>query len=314
MVKLKNNKGGTLLISCLAVMFLTIIAGAYVLCGTTEGKMAHRYNSSSEAFWLADGGLQRALRALALSPVSIPTTSPAVLSETLNTDHNYSVIYYSEPNTQDRWTATSVGTANGITRTVTGDIGKYDIANALTSTGNVAINGNIDINGTVVGNAAFTFESVFNGWGYQDFCNNATHKYPSNINCSTATGTGNNGYNNGSTISGITIVNFDSNQPNLSLNSGSGMVIVDSRSSTNATPTVSVNSNINFSGIIWIIGNATINGNGDIHGAVFVNGNATVGNGNANVTYDAAAINSAVSNFGSTFTSKAPYVLSWGEN
>ena len=317
MVKLNNKRGSALLISCLLVMVLTIIAGAFVLCGTTEGKIARRHDASTQAFWLADGAVQRALYALSVSAVTIPTTSPVVLSagsNELGEGHSYTVSYYSDPSSNNRWDIFSTGTVNNLARNINAEIGKYDIESALTSSGNVTTTGNISTTGAIEQNAAFSFESVFHGWTYQDVCQQATHKYPGNINCSTGTGTGNNNYKNSSPINGVTIINFDSNQSNLSLNSGSGLVIVDSTTSTKPTPTVSINGSVVFSGVIWIIGNTTINGNGQISGAIFVNGAATLGNGNATITYDMGAINSAVNNLGSSFTAMAPYVIDWKEN
>jgi len=111
----------------------------------------------------------------------------------------------------------------------------------------------------------------------------------------------------------VTFVNFSQNDSQVSLNDGSGLVIIDSRTSIKATPTIKINANTNFNGIIWIIGNAVINGGANIHGTIFVDGAATFVSGNSGILYDSAAIDAALINLGPSFSNKAPYLVDWKE-
>lgn len=61
MLKLKNNIGSTLAISIITIFLLTVWGQATLLSSIGESRVAQRHANSTQAFWLADAGVQRAV-------------------------------------------------------------------------------------------------------------------------------------------------------------------------------------------------------------------------------------------------------------
>lgn len=61
MDKLRDNKGSTLAITMLTILVLTILGQAIMLSSAAENRATQAYFGSTEAFWLADAGIHKAL-------------------------------------------------------------------------------------------------------------------------------------------------------------------------------------------------------------------------------------------------------------
>ncbi|MBU1125124.1 MAG: hypothetical protein KKC84_03785, partial [Candidatus Omnitrophica bacterium] len=59
-----NNKGIAMIFGFIIIAILTILASAIISRSVNEGSIAKRYLESTQAFWLAEAGVQQAVSVL----------------------------------------------------------------------------------------------------------------------------------------------------------------------------------------------------------------------------------------------------------
>ena len=300
-----NNRGSILVATTGFVLVFTLLLFASIYMCTVHNEQAEERKFSEGALWLAEGALERVRS-------NLPTIISLETDTNLGTEGTYDILEISLIGT-DRWRVQTSGTVNTQSRAIEVEIARFDIENAITTEGTVnddcLADGNAQINGICAQGMTFSFESVFNGLSKQDIKNLATQYDNYSLNNIPANG-------NIPSVSGITYISYQGTQ-NDSLHvaendADSGFLVIDASGST-GTITFNVTGG-SFNGIIWVIGDVSVTGNPDINGTMFVENyiDTKVG-GTANVSYDAAAINDAISDIGSIVTSKAPYIVSWKE-
>lgn len=156
-VSLKNEKGVILVWFLLLSVVLLIISGAVYGLSFQESKLMQIEQYRSQAFYLAETGLDQKLKELRANNISD-------ISSVSFGDGSYSVTYSAANHT-----VTSVGTFNGISKTVKAVVQKTSppgVNGALTAAGSVSFNGGIvvdgrdhDINGNVVGSGTYGVSS-----------------------------------------------------------------------------------------------------------------------------------------------------------
>ncbi|GAH45561.1 unnamed protein product, partial [marine sediment metagenome] len=170
--------------------------------------------------------------------------------------------------------------------------------------------------GNCVNDVEFTFATVFNGTTYSDFVSQAASTGREYFLSSPADPI--------PQIEDVTVTHLLDNFHNLTINTddpavytGPSFLIVDTTGYTgNPTPSLSVEGNIGFCGIIWVIGEMKIAGTSGIKGTVFVDGNPledTALTGNSVVDYDPPCIEAAIDSVSATIFPGTPGIISWRE-
>ena len=302
---MRNNKGSVMIITMGFILIFTLLGIASLHLAGIQNQSAAKRIFSTGAFWLADGAIQRAKSRL-----------PGVLVNATGvawSNGNYDIAVVTKGTS--RWKATAKATVSNQVRTIEAEIANYDILDAITTTGTINDScvpaGSAQINGNCVQGAQFTFESVFNGLSKQDIKNLATLYDNFDLRNIPKSNTIN-------SVTGVTFVTFQGNKKESlhvpTNSSGSGFLIIDASGNTN-TVTFDVTGGV-FNGIIWLIGNnVSMTGNPNINGAIFIdasNQDTKLG-GTATVTFSSTAVAGAISDIGSTLTSKKPTIVSWRE-
>jgi hypothetical protein len=279
-----TNKSGVILVLVVIVLVVVNILGIGLLSQSAVNTIeVVKGVKSTQAFWIAEGGLGMAIS-------DLPDTNP--FSGTLgNGEYDVTIT----PVSACRWTIESVGSVNIVTRRIRVVVGP-DITTAMMVSGELDIKGNAVVNGDVVENTTPIFEDVF-GVTKEEMQDNATYKYTDPPN-------------NKMPVEKITWINEDNKFEITKTGSwvGSGIMVIDGDLDMAGGT---------FDGVIWVIGELRISGNPVINGSIFVEGEATVDTtvaGTAVVSFDQSAIDAAFSNF-STFPVPPtnPAVLSWQE-
>jgi hypothetical protein len=282
-----TNKSGVILGLVVIVLVVVNVLGIGLLSQRAMNAIeVVKGIKSTQAFWIAEGGLGMAISYLP----NMPETNP--FSGTLG-NGKYDVTI--TPVSAYRWTIESVGSVNIVTRRIRVVVGP-DVTTAIMLSGNLDIKGNAEVNGVVEEYTTPRFEDVF-GVTKEEMQDNATYKYTDPPN-------------NKMPVEKITWIN---NNFKITASSwvGSGIMIV------NGDLTITGGT---FNGIIWVTGKLgiSVSGNPVINGSIFVEGGATVDStitGTAEISFDQSAIDAAFSNF-ITFpvsVSPKPAVLSWQE-
>lgn len=335
---MKNNKGSVLVVSVGAMMIFTILGLGSVKLATTQNLLADQQRASTQAFWLAEAGYEKARHYLLESPSVYIAQADA--AQNLGKG-SYDVYSETDPDCVgciDRWLIHSDGvvttgrqtgalTLNNA-RAIEAIIAKYDIKNAITAQGTInddcTPNGSATITGTCEQNTDFSFESVFNGTSGAEFLAEAQAGGLYYIDP-----------NNSGDISLIREVtwvdiivknkiNIDTANMELDLvadpsgnTTKAALLIIDTSQATSMLPPqVHIDGTLAFRGIIWIIGEAQIKGTSSIEGAAFVDGNPVLDTkvtGDADITFDPDAINDAVNTIDQTIFPGEPAVVSWKE-
>jgi hypothetical protein len=311
-----NHKGSVLVVTLSFITIFTLLGVGSIHHAGQQNVSAEKSQKSLEAFWLAEGGVEKAKDRIRMSPVQLIAESDASINLGNGAYDVYSKADPNCPTCIDRWLIHSQGIVNNQKRTIEAIAAKYDITKVLQTHGPIhdldkCPMGSLTIDCSLVAeNVDFTFESVLNGISKQDLFNNAAQTY-------------NNPKNAGDVdpIEDITVVTLSGGNHSVSLNadnqtSSSAFVIVDTTGVTsNNTPTINIDGNSAFRGIIWIVGEARINGTTDISGTVFVDGSTsetTRVTGDATILFDASAIDEALHNLGG-LNLGAPAIISWKE-
>lgn len=279
-----TNKSGVILVLVVIVLVVVNILGIGLLSQSAVNTIeVVKGVKSTQAFWIAEGGLGMAIS-------DLPDTNP--FSGTLG-NGKYDVTI--TPVSAYRWTIESVGSVNTVTRRIRVAVGPDDITTAMMVSGELDIKGNAVVNGDVLENTTPNFEDVF-GVTKKEMQDNATYKYT-------------NPPNNKMPVQKVTWINEDHKFEITKTGNwvGSGIMIVNgSLDMTGGT----------FDGVIWVIGELSISGNPVINGSIFVEGKATVDTtvtGTAVVSFNQSAIDAAFSNFSTFPVPPKPAVLSWQE-
>jgi hypothetical protein len=345
---MKSEKGSILMVTVAFIIVFTLFGISSIYHAGLQNSAAEKRRASEQAFWLADAAIEMAKVRLQREPpeIILPTDLTAVPLGDGTYDVYSEELYACPPDATtdcstkppeckciDSWTAQSEAVVTNPgqgpqRRAIEVNIARYDIKNAITAHGTVNDDctpaGSAEINGTCEQEVDFTFESVFNGTSKEDFEGQAIadgFKYidPSNAG-------------DVNPIENVTFVemivnhhiNLDTANMPLDLvldptgnTVKAAFIIIDlSALPPSPLPQVHVDGNLDFRGIIWIIGYAQIKGTSDIAGTVFVDddppGDAKV-SGDATVTYDKDAINQAMDGVGLDIFPGKPAIASWKE-
>lgn len=335
---MNNNQGSILIITLGAIFVFTLLGTTSIYVSSLQNQIADKQRALTQAFWLADAGIEKAKYYLRQEPPVYIDDDDAAVAMGQGTYDVYSEDDPDCPGCIDRWYARSegivaVGKYTGSaqvthTRTIEAIVARYDIENAITATGTVnddcTPDGSATITGTCEQEQEFSFESVFNGTSAADFRNQAI---AANLHYLDPNNAG-----DVDPIEDVTWVDLDvKNKVNLSTAnmpldlvadpSGNtvlaAFIIVDTtQASTNPIPQVHIDGNLDFRGVIWIIGEAEIKGTSNIRGAVFVDGHPagdTKVTGDADITFDPEAIDDAIETFSTSIFPGAPAIISWHE-
>jgi hypothetical protein len=307
--------------------------------GGAQGQYSVVQAVNTQAFWLADAGVQKA-RTLVSSYVGT-TGYPQCINNPLGTtcvnnltDTNitgYSATITLPPNKP--WSVTATGTpTTRITRTLYAQIGYQGLTNAISTTGTVTINGANNnqqpVNGSIAqGVSAVNFSTIFGITlaQAQTIATNSSTFYDCTVqpnNCTSNGSLGNAHGNNSSVVIPSGIINkliyvkLNSTQT-LTLNggwSGSNFLIVNGGT---VDMSGSGNTPVSFTGIIWVENGSfsSIGGGVNINGSIYINGNASINtsiNGaSVDITFDQNQVNTVETSYGSS--SQHPSVVCWSE-
>jgi len=313
-----NKRGIALIIGLIMIAVLTIFGGAVVSRSIFENRVEHRYAESTQAFWLAEAGINCALRELKLS-----YTAPLLSANCTKilTPGRYSV---DDPpqNVTISGQTYKLLTAHGfipsasparVERIIEALMVKYEnvptdfYGNALYSAGGVTLSGqaygvqgNVTYAGNLTGNT-----TNLNGTAYPD--SSIAPLAQLNFDQIRAVSQGQSNYHNSTQLGGPFPTSFWYNQtlgiPNVVFLEGNldltghthvaGFFVVGGEVTYNAT----IGGNVDVDGSIYAPGRFTINGGGN---ALNVDGGAWSGqmttlNGNAEVHYNQTVM-SAIQN------------------
>jgi len=304
-----NKRGIALIIGFIIIAVLTIFGGAVVSRSISENRVEHRYAESSQAFWLADAGINCALRELKLN-----YTAPYLSANCTKvlTPGRYSVDDPPQDVVKDGQTYKLI-TAHGfipdtdparVERIVEALMVKYVnvptdfYGNAIYSAGGVSVSGEAyDVNGNVTyaGNLTGNPDNIN---GTQNPDSSIAPLAQLNFDQIRALSQGQSNYHNSTQLSGPFPTSFWYNQtasiPNVVFLEGNldltgkthvaGFFVVGGEVLYNAT----IGGNVAVDGAIYAPGRFTIDGGGNalnINGGVW-SGQMTTLNGNAKVDYN----------------------------
>ena len=282
-----HTKGSVLAITTGFVLTFTLLGfGAMYLSGM-QGVQANKQVFATQAFWLAESGVERQLQIWSNTPLT------GSLGEGTYTAS--SPINYADPDDPlVRFSFDATGTVGPVTKKIRVLAGA-NILHAIQSTRNLAAPGaggdepaglNSHIDGTWKEYDNFTWDKIFAPYLPNDMYDKAVAQGPGHVLI--------NPPNNPQPISGITWVDGDLKWTNCT---GSGILIVNGNMEMEGG---------RFDGIIWVNGKVDkINGNDVVSGAIFINNDSdrkqdidTTINGTAGIHYDAEAIKLALASAG----------------
>ncbi len=158
------NKRGVVLIICyMVITVLTILGAAFLIRSVSERGVAGKYFDSTQAFWLAEAGINRALYELRINGYNIPSAENkwtgnldsgeySVDLGDLDTDGSRKITAHGfVPSAASAVKIKRVIEATIIKRTPAGFYG-----NAIYSAGGVSIGSNCEVNGDVVSGGTVT--------------------------------------------------------------------------------------------------------------------------------------------------------------
>ncbi|MCK4914215.1 MAG: hypothetical protein KAS69_06450 [Planctomycetes bacterium] len=285
--KAAANRSGFILGLVIIMLVVISILGVGLLSQSgTDMMETAKATKSTQAFWIAEAGLNMAISYLPVMPPTNPLTG------TLGSG-DYSVTI--TPVSAYRWTVESTGTAaNTTTRNVRVTVGANATTVMMTS-GELRIQGAADVNGVYEDNTTPNFEEVF-GVTKTEMRDYATYDYT-------------NPPHNETPVEQITWID-DNNQFKITKTGnwvGSGIMVINGD--------LDMAGGV-FDGVIWVIGELFISGNIEVNGSIFVEGDITVDTrvtGTANINFDQAAIDAAFGNLLTFPDPPEPTVLSWSE-
>ena len=293
----KNNKGFALVAAYMAVFLLVILTTSFSSRTISEKRAADKARDVTQALWLAESGVDRAIAEFPNTPLSGTLGSGAYSTQTTQLTSTRYLI-----NSTGGVPAANLSDPNNAIRKVSAIIEKQlssasagDVTSAITASGDVEVRGSAQVNGTIdEENGTFNFEDVF-GISKEAMESGADHHYTDPAN-------------NITPVDQVTWVDINSiTEMNITETgwSGSGILIVDGDLNITGGQ---------FSGVIWVIGTLRVSGNPVIDGAIFVESGAEVDTtltGNPIVTFDSGAVSDA---FGFIPTASNPAIIGWKED
>jgi hypothetical protein len=324
-----NNRGTILTVTLAFVLIFSLSGVALMRHATLQNEATERRTHSVKSLWIADSGVELARSKLAKpTPQLIPEGDPVADAVSLGEGSYY---VYSEkdpdcPTCIDRWRIRSQalvhkhdvdGAGLNSRRGIDAIVAAYDIRQAVTTHGT--------INGSCISdceaNVDFTFGTVFNGWTFSDFVNEAVATpavhpgidpphHAIHLNSSL----------DPFEVGGVTVLFLEDPLYHVTINTddpavylGPSLLIVDSRGYTGPqTPEITINGAAGLCGILWSIGEATINGNSIVRGAVFIDGDPLIDNevAGTGIAFNPACVDTVISSFGGT---GKPGLIAWKE-
>ena len=301
-----NKKGIALILSFMVIVVLAILSGAIVSRSVFESRYAQRYLESTQAFWLAEAGVNKALNSLRSSYASYCPATPGPLAPA----GTYSYT----------WTASGgsrIVTATGfvpsqasphVQRTLSVTMNKYIPPNfygdAIYSAGNIvlkgssySVDGNVryagtisgstsEINGTVTSDPSITPLALLDFTQLRTLSQNQGNYYDINhLNGPFPTTFW---YNQTAGIPNIVFI-----EGSLTLKGNDkvgGFFVVGGQFTYDAT----ISGNVSVDGCIYTRGNFTIKGGGNslnVNGGVWSGQTSTL-DGNAKITYNETYVTS----------------------
>lgn len=291
-----DNKGFVLVAGYMVVAVLVILATTFAARSIGEQRAADKERDSTQALWLVEAGLDRAIAELPNSPLSGTLGSGAYSTQTTSlTATRYLIastggvpaIDAGNPNN-------SIRRISAIVEMSLGPGNPGGVTSAITSSGDVIIKGSAQVNGNIEENTIILFEDIF-GISEEAMRDGATHHYTDPEN-------------NITPVDQATWVDIDT---------AAEMMITESGWSGNGILVVNGDLTITggyFSGIIWVMGALRVSGNPVIDGAIFAESSAEVDTtltGNPTISFDSSAVSSA---FGFIPSSSTPHIISWKED
>lgn len=301
-----GRKGLAFVIVLAFILILTIAAVTFIALSGSEIKMTRCQYNSATAFYIAEGGFERARYDLEedddwmdgdINGVNIPIGGDTANFYLLDYDQidpairtslggEFTVWLMNVEGEDDEIWIKSRGVFQNGTRAVralmksTRRFGSPDgVTSAIESEGEVEVKGSAEVNGNVEEYADLSFEDIF-GVDKAEMERIAQTHYPATYYTAS--------FNNDS-AQGVTWIKPNETDPQITLDgwSGSGILIVeDDLKITGGT----------FDGVIWVVGTLRMDGNPVINGGIFVECGATLETtlvGNPTVNYDSEAVEDA---------------------
>ena len=317
-----GRKGLAFVIVLAFILILVIAAATFIALSGTEIRMARRQHDSSTAFYIAEGGFERARYDLQedddwmdgdINGVNIPIGGDIANFYLLDYDQidpairaslggEFTVWLMNVEGKDDEIWIRSRGVFQNETRAVralmksTRRFGSPDgVTSAIESEGEVEVKGSAEVNGNIEEWADLSFEDIF-GVDKAEMEQIAQTYYPATYYTAP--------FNNDS-AQGVTWIRPNETDPQITLDgwSGSGILIVeDDLKITGGT----------FDGVIWVVGTLRMDGNPVINGGIFVECGArleTTLTGNPTVNFDSEAVEDAFYRL----TSLPSMIESWQE-
>jgi len=314
-----NKRGIALIVAFMVIVVLTTFSLVIFVRSMSERSIAQRYVESTQAFWLAEAGVNRALKEL---KADYSVSSGNCKWET-NLGAGRYCVDLGDKDINGRRTLTAYGyvpftTPARAERKISVLVESSGsnpsnpelITYAIETTGTLRITGSVDIHpsGSSHQNSNLTFEEVFGmtedqvkaiAISAQD--QGAGHVYT-------------NPPANQQPVNGITWVDLTgSNKYSISSNwSGSGLLIVNSNGNDVA---LDISGAWTFTGMIWVTGRVKISGTPVINGAIFAKSSIDAQSdfsGNATINFNSTDVSSAFSSLGGGGSGELT-VLSWRE-
>lgn len=283
---MRKMRGSVLAITVLFVLAFTMFGFTSIYFSGLHNQMTSKQIMSSQAFWLAESGISRALTNFS---GSIPDTAPFNSDDDQEIAKEYDAkpdvyryevppLLYQQPTpTEEYWIVDSSGFAGSSINPQKRNIEVktlrtlINIDTIIKSSGPLGINGDTDIFGKIEDLAKVDgelFSELFGTTQAQMSTIYATHIQASDIDSAT--------------IQNIIWVDYSNSFVINTLN-GSGFLIIDLRKNSGGFDTVTVAGNLIFNGIIWVIGNLDVHGTATVNGSIFIEGPvASIGTPNLN--------------------------------
>lgn len=320
---MKNSKGSALAVALSSLVLFTGLGLGALNYSGMQGLSATNQTLSTQAFWVAEAGLQKALTLV--ETYNSSTVYPVILpADSLISTGSYLTnitLPVGEP-----WSVKSTGSVSSVNRDLFAKIGYGGLTKAISTTGTITVNGNPTISSFNENVAPVLFDNIFGISMTQ-----ATQSAESTSTCYnfTASATANCGIGDGSVSANgkdvsiplatnkLAYVKMDSNQTlKISGNGTASDFLVVEGGTLDMTG--GGGSSVNFSGIIWVEGGnfTKISGSEQISGAIYINSSSTTvttinGSAGLDILFDQNLINTVINKYGSS-TIK-PKILCWSE-
>jgi len=317
-----DRKGLAFVIVLAFILILVIAATTFIALSGTEIRMTRRQHDSSTAFYIAEGGFERARYDLQedddwidgdINGVNIPIGGDIANFYLLDYDQidpairtllggEFTVWLKNVTGEDDEIWVKSQGVYNDSIRTVRAKVkssrrfaSPSGVTSAIESEGEVEVKGSAEVNGNIEEWADLSFEDVF-GVDKAEMEQIAQTYYPDTYYTTP--------FNNDS-AQGVTWIKPNATDPQITLDGWNGigiLIVEDDLKITGGT----------FYGVIWVIGSLRIDGNPVINGGIFVESGATIATGvigNPTVNFDSEAVEDAFYRL----TSLPSMIESWQE-